>query len=175
MSAPVYDFTCTACDFKGSYVSGTGRVVYQVPDGSMIDVPWTTAWCSRCGTIRRIQSAVSAAELEAECHRLESVPPRKRSFWDILFRRDDPTANLRRQQLREKQQLLAVLNGCDSLNACLRCGSADVQLMRWGEADETPRPTGYLHPGCGGELLVSSEVRLAWQQRPPVVLAPVFM
>jgi hypothetical protein len=172
---PVYDFTCTVCDFEGSYASGTGRVVYQVCGGSIIDVPWTTAWCSRCGTIRRIQRALSAAELQSECQRLESLPPRKRRFWHVLFRHDDRTATRCCRQLREKQQLLALLGGRDSLNACLRCGSAEVQVMDWPRADETQRPIGHLHPGCGGELLVSSELRVAWQERPPDVVAPVFM
>ena len=174
MSGPVYDFTCTTCDFSSSYASGKGAVVYQVPDGSVVHVPWDTAWCSHCQTIQRSQQGLSSCEIEGEVGRLESSLPRRRSRIVRLSRGADAYEDRAREELRTKRQLLAILRGRNSLNACMVCGCADVQPMDWGLANDTPRILPYSHPGCSGQLMVSQVMIIAWQRRPPDVLTPIF-
>ena len=173
MSAPVYDFTCTRCVFEGSYASGSGAHVYRSAQGRDVHVPSSTAWCAGCGTIRRIQNGLSITALQAECDRLKRMLPRKRSLLARLFRREESEAIRRRKQVQVNEQLLAALGGHDSADACLSCGGTDVQRIDWGAADETPRPISHSHPGCGGHLLVSTQLRIAWHRR-TVVVAPVF-
>ena len=144
MSAPVYEFACTAWDFSGFYASGTGARVYLLADGSGGDVPWDTGWCSNCQTVRRIQRGMSPSELEAECGRLET------------------------------EKLLAVLGGRTSLNACEHCRCTAIEIMHWEAAGPSPTVLPYLHPGCGGQLMVKVEMHIGWEYGAPLVLAPVF-
>jgi hypothetical protein len=178
MSAPVYEFTCTACDFDGCYASGTGARVYLLPDGSNVDVPWDTGWCSHCQTIRRIQRGMSPSEVETECHKLktEAKPDHNRRVgdWDALIHRHTVEYPLTSCDLKRGQKLLAVLGGRTALSACEHCRSTAVEIMHWGETGPSPTVLPHLHSGCGGQLMVKEGIRISWNPGAPLVLAPVF-
>src|SRR5215467_1321455 len=151
MSAPVYEFTCTACDFDGFYLSGTGERVYLLPDGSTVQVPWDTGWCSNCQTIRSIQRGMSPAEVEAECQKLKteanSDHNQKVGDWEALIRRLTVEFPLTYGHLKRGQKLLAVLGGRTALSACEYCRSTAVEIIHWGEAGPLPTVLPYSHPG----------------------------
>jgi hypothetical protein len=178
MSAPVYEFTCTACDFDGCYASGTGARVYLLPDGSNVNVPWDTGWCSQCQTIRRIQRGISPVEVEAECHKLKTEPKpdhdRKMGDWFASIRRITVDFPLTYGDLEDGQKLLALLGGRTALNACQHCRSTAVEIMHLGETGPAPTVLPHLHPGCGGRLMVKEGLRISWTPGAPLVLAPVF-
>ena len=132
MSAPVYEFTCTACDFNGLYASGTGERVYLLPDGSSVPVPWDTGWCSNCQTIRRIQRGMSPPELEAECGRLKmetkSKHGREVGNWKRLIHRLTVEYPLTSCDLDRGRKLLAVLAGRTSLMHASTAGARQWRL-----------------------------------------------
>jgi hypothetical protein len=119
MSGAVYDFTCTRCDFKGSYSSGRGAFVYRTRDGSAAAAPWGTAWCASCGTIRRIQTGLSVATLEAEYQRLERMPRPKGSLPLGCF------------GVRTRLQVV-IVTAYGRNSSCLRCsGGATRATLVW--------------------------------------------
>jgi hypothetical protein len=178
MSAPVYEFTCTACDFNGCYASGTGARVYLLTDGSNVNVPWDTGWCGQCQTIRRIQRGMSPAEVEGECQKLKmeakSEQNQKVGDWFALIHGQTVEFPLTYGDLKRGQKLLALLRGRTALNACEHCRSTAVEIMHWGETGTSPIVLPYLHPGCGGQLLVKEGIWISWNPGAPLVLAPVF-
>jgi hypothetical protein len=179
MSAPVYEFTCTACDFNGQYASGTGERVYLMPDGSNVSVPWDTGWCSQCQTIRRIQRGMSPADVEAECHKLktEAKPNHDQKIGDgfaAAIHRLTVEFPLTHCDLKCGEKLLGLLAGRTLLNACEHCRSTAVEIMHWGETSATPTVLPHLHPGCGGYFMVKAEMWISWAHGAPLVLAPVF-
>ena len=178
MSAPVYEFTCTACDFNGFYASGTGERVYLLPDGSNVNVPWDTGWCSNCQTIRMIQRGMSPADIEAECHRLKTETKvrhdRKVDGFLAAIHRLTIEYPLTYSDLKRGQKLLALLGGRTALNACEHCRSTAVEIMHWGETGLSPTVLPHLHPSCGGQLMVKDGMRIMWNHGAPLVLAPVF-
>ena len=178
MSAPVYEFTCTACDFNGLYPSGTGERVYLLPNGSSVNVPWDTGWCSHCQTIRTIQRGMSPAEVEAECHRLKTEAKsnhrREVSNWEALIHRFTVEHPLIICDLKNGRKLLALLAGRTTLNACEHCRCTAVEIMHWETTGSSPTVLPYLHPGCGGQLMVKKGMRVMWTKGAPLVLVPVF-
>jgi hypothetical protein len=178
MSAPVYEFTCTACHFNGLYASGTGERVYLLPDGSSVHVPWDTGWCSHCQTIRSIQRGMSPPELEAECRRLETEAASdhrgKVGNWEALIHRLTVEYPLTSGDLDRGRKLLALLAGRTSLNACEHCRCTAVEIMHWGTTGPSPTVLPYSHPECGGQLMVKEGMRISWAYGAPLVLAPVF-
>ncbi|MGI8437667.1 MAG: hypothetical protein ACR2NX_12325 [Chthoniobacterales bacterium] len=175
MSAPLYQFTCTKCDFEGRYAFGRGGYVYRLPDGSRAYVPRVVGWCSDCQTIMAIQSGISLSKLEQQCRTLEaSLPPKPRPFLSRLFaKREDWKTQHMRSEIREKQQLLTLLDGRTALAACMLCGCTSVTPMELDAKCETTL-LPYPHPGCGGRLIMTESARIAWQLRDPEIIEPVF-
>jgi hypothetical protein len=175
MSAPSYQFTCTKCDFEGGYAYGRGGYVYRLPDGETVYARRAVGWCSDCRTIMDIHAGISPAELEQECSGLQaSLPPKPRSFLSRLFTKcDDWEAEHARSEIREKKQLLTLLDGRTALPACMLCGCTSVQPMDL-DADGETILLPYTHPGCGGQFIMTESLRIAWQLRDPEVIEPVF-
>jgi hypothetical protein len=178
MSAPVYEFTCSACDFNGLYASGTGERVYLLPDGANVHVPWDTGWCSNCQTIRRIQRGMSPAEVEAECRKVKAEAKSKHrrevSNLEALFPRFTVEYSLTIYDLKNGRKLLALLAGRTTLNACEHCGCTAVEIMHWETTGSSPTVLAYFHPGCSGQLIVKAGMWIMWAHGAPIVLAPVF-
>ena len=178
MSAPVYEFTCTLCDFNGVYPTGTGGRVYLLPNGSSVYVPLDRGWCSHCQTIRTIQRGMSPAEVEAECRRLKTEAKSKHrrevSDFEALIHGFTVEYPLTIYGLKNGRKLLALLAGRTTLNACEHCRCTAVEIMHWGTTSSQITFLPYMHPGCGGKLMVTSKMRIMWARGAPLVLAPVF-
>lgn len=139
MSGAVYSFTCTRCDFEGSYSSGRGAFVYRSPDGLTVAIPWSTAWCASCGTIRRVQTGFSVATLEAECQRLEQqTSQQKGSLLTRLFHGEDSAAGCRRD-LRANPSCLR--RSADATHTT-RVWSAEAQMCGGYTGEKLTKPRG---------------------------------
>ena len=146
MSLPPRYILCTRCDFEQPYPFDGCLYKYRCPGGEEVLVPVCIGWCMHCNKFVIVQEGLVVSHLIS---RLATLKKRlitiKKSFlyhlsssWkreakDLLFRIDTIS-----------KQLL-ILNGRNSLNACLTCGSVEVFPI-------TKDIETFSHIDCGGDF-----------------------
>lgn len=172
MSLPVTSYYCTGCDFQQSDAKTWGIKEYVLPNGVRLDVDWKLGWCEDCAGLAAVESLApdvrlkELAEAEAE---LGALPPRPMLHWWQLPRFIFNNAWHKRAEEWERdrfrlqskvddaQDALEHLKGRKQPPRCLACGSHRVHAPLvtnpepWTDPTQ-PQRTGFVHPGCGGEL-----------------------
>lgn len=172
MSLPAISYYCTKCDFQGSDLGTWGLKEYVLPNGVRLDVDWNLGWCEDCAGLAAVESLAPDARLkdlaEAEAE-LDALPSRPMRHWWQLHRfifnnawhkRAEAWARDRfrlQGKVDDAQDALEHLKGRKQPPRCLACGSHRVHAPLvtnpepWNDSSR-PHRTGFVHPGCGGEL-----------------------
>lgn len=159
MSVPYRIVTCTDCNVQEDSLILNGYFVWRDNQNREASLDRELGICRDCCTVTPIERLPDRDEFdEAEEAFLAGFWRKRslrrkiyRSFWrpSLIQKALDPASGF--EVLR---QVMALHRG----PVCLACGSPDVSTMPipYGHdtASEEPVPTGTIHPGCGGELLV---------------------
>lgn len=187
MSLQATTFYCTGCDFQQGNAGTWGIREYVLPNGVRLPVDWNLGWCEDCAGLAAVevlsedgrQKDLKEAEVELAAH-----PPRPVRRWWQLHRyvlnrawhnrvREWEHSQLRLQcKLDDAHDALDLLRKRNQPCRCLACGSHRVHAPLVTNAEpwndpEQPLRTGFLHPGCGGELWMR-EADIRFAMRPSV-------
>jgi len=160
---PTTDLECDKCGFQGG--SGVLHGDFRYVDGECeIPLDRTLGWCADCQEFVPIEQFDDIEEVAAEIERVlyEMSIIEKKWLPVSLF------SNRRKQRLARLEQLagltkrLALIERRKGHEKCLSCGSVNVSRFDgdYSEIDSFKYSqkiihTGYLHPGCGGEILAT--------------------
>ncbi|KAB2309549.1 hypothetical protein F8A87_09810 [Betaproteobacteria bacterium SCN2] len=172
MSLPAISYYCTKCDFRGGDLGTWGLKEYVLPNGVRVGVHWRLGWCEDCVGLAAVENLDSderlkdLAEAKAE---LGALPPHPmRHWWQLhgfmfnhAWQKQLEAWERERFHLQCKlddaQDALEHLKGRKQPPRCLACGSDRVHSPLitnpepWNDPSQ-PHHTGFVHPGCGGEL-----------------------
>ncbi|NOH79499.1 hypothetical protein F0231_07060 [Vibrio sp. RE86] len=167
MSVPSTILTCDRCGFSSSTSRGSGNYKYLI-EGKEVYVSKMLGWCQDCNNFQAIEHFDAdrpwneIIECREEIERLKSryLPWKNRRY--IRYQQDT---------IEQNTQLLYVFAKRKGSEKCLTCGSqkiipfdGDCSLKLDAEAYvyTGEKPTGFKHPGCGGEFVATpAEVRLS--------------
>jgi hypothetical protein len=168
MSMPGRDLYCSKCDYKTSFHSWV-FYVYKIDDNDEVGIPEDLGWCFNCNSVVRLHLGLS---VEYISNQRDSIVYDLNSIKTKYPNSHDLPASLHREvnkmlyELQKSEKYLKVLNGVDSINNCLECGSIEVIPF------DTHNSTIY-HINCGGQLtLKTSEVRYGFEPQKKI-LTPV--
>ena len=177
MSMPVATYGCTACDLS-CWDLGSWGYRYYLYGELKVRMRVAMGWCNACSGIKAVE-VLPDAEGELECQqRLETFqaelgevlaanPPRKR-WWPFQPRKSVEQVSLEcevesaAEALTDYRLVREALSTRVSRARCLRCGSEDClrlppHQVDYCGAESLPKPIGFEHPGCGGQLTISSD------------------
>lgn len=159
MSLPARTYLCSDCDFRQGVTGLWGVSEYVFPNNIRLPVQGCLGWCDECGGLAAV----------------EILPEREGSAKIGTAGQELPVLPVR-------------------LPRCLICGSTRVMTPlvttqeKSSESEEPGppifggtvkekrneigkrKPTRFIHPGCGGELLMSFEEGLRFALRPSIRL-----
>jgi hypothetical protein len=153
VSVPFEIIACEACGYRATSLVTAGKFVWT-EGGEEYAFGRDLAVCRACCQVVAMECLPDRAELAATPPAPVPVTP-ARTFLDRLLRRPtpQPEPDRPRQSFRVAERVLALARK----PVCLSCGSPDVipiPRSRGGSRDETVRPLGLDHPGCGGALTI---------------------
>jgi hypothetical protein len=160
MSMPSIIFKCSECAHTGSTTVIWGDFSYI--DGTQ-DFPLERCigWCHGCDAFAPIEDFSDEEQLICRLADLteEVTSIRKKPVLFFLT----GSAKHRRDRLLEELSVIShrlrLIRDREGAEKCLYCGSSSVKAFdgRCGTYDEIPneQPTGFMHPGCGGEFIAS--------------------
>lgn len=172
MSIPVATYKCTACDFSCWDAFTWGYRYYRYGEAE-VRMQVARGWCGSCNDLAAIEALPTAAgeariqqrliALQLELDEAHSSAPRKR-WWQRRARkapeqlRLESEVNSAMKELAEYHLLRVALSARTTQARCLRCGSENCtplppHELEYFAIDSAPIPTGFTHPGCGGELV----------------------
>ncbi len=170
---PVATYKCTACDFS-RWDSMTWGYRYYLYGRVKVQMRVTIGWCLPCSDLvamevlpiarREAELRQQLAALRIELDKELSASPPRRRWWQLHATRNSTQARLESESQSADERLAdyrlsrAALATRTSQARCLRCGSEDCAPLPPHEAEyfdikSAPAPTGFTHPGCGGELV----------------------
>ncbi len=163
------DFSCDRCDFKASNLVVWGRFYYQNFDGNLIPLKRNLGWCSSCKTLSAVENLSidktiydKINEYEAELNKLKNPVFFIKHLMGSKKKEEIKDRIAYAQQfIKEEIELVNILRSRKTPPRCLRCSSSDVIQYKFPSAgfDESPNklfPTGFIHPGCGGNIIMSN-------------------
>jgi hypothetical protein len=173
MSMPVATYQCTACDYS-CWDAATWGYRYYLYGESRVRMAVTLGWCHLCNGLAAVEvlpTALGEAErqqqldaLRIALHEELTASPTKRRWWQLHARKGTKQIRLESEIKSAEEDLAkyhlrrAALSNRTSQGRCLRCGAEECAPLPPHEKDyfdmaSTPIPTGFTHPGCGGELV----------------------
>ena len=177
MSLPVTTFYCTGCDFQQGNAGTWGIREYVLPNGVRVPVDWRLGWCEDCAGLVAVEVLSEDDRLkdrkEAEAELAAHPPHPVRHWWQphrfvLNSAWHNRIGEWERARLRLQGRLDDAHDAVDYIRRrskprkCLACGSHRVHAPLvtntepWNDADQAQR-TGFIHPGCGGELWMREE------------------
>ena len=179
MSMPVLTYGCTGCDLH-AWDAQTWGYRFYIIHGKELKMRVAMGWCDSCHDLSAIEvkpDEAIEAKIAKEVERLRRVvenellnnPPVRR-WWQI--RAVEPPALIcaksdlvdAQEKLRLVRQLRSLMVSRKSGGRCLACGSEQSTLLpvlsisaSFDRIYPYPKPIGFTHPGCGGELTVCSD------------------
>lgn len=177
MSMPVATYKCTACDLS-RWDLGTWGYRYYLHGELKVRMRVAIGWCHVCSDLGAVEVLPDAEGELAYQQRLETFQieldevlaanPPKKCWWPFQARKSVEQLNLEyevesaAEALAEYRLAREALSARVSRARCLRCGSEDClrlpphQVDYYG-AESLSKPIGFEHPGCGGQLTISSD------------------
>ncbi len=172
MSVPHTNLVCNQCNASASTLQLYKYRIYL--DGDVeVPVRSTLGWCEACAAIRPVERFDDAAQVRAKLEDIETELNQRSSSWlKRLLNRALPARRSSLIQLSKErgtlQHRLALIEKRHGNEACLNCGSRRL-LPFTGNYElalgddflyKGSKPTGFFHPGCGGEFLAEgSDIR----------------
>ena len=176
MSFPRQIIYCSKCDYEGSYGYDGILYYYELDNGGKIFAPIGAGYCQNCNEIEKIQYGLSVSKLYQEIDELsvrlkETI---KKKFLFIRSKNDKREIEKIQYDIKEKKDYLSLLNGIDSYNVCLICGSTDILPLIFSEKDILlPDGLTLEHINCGGELKWKySDIRFSFVNE-DIIIKPV--
>jgi hypothetical protein len=145
--------------------------VYVTPDNRTVQVPRRLGWCEDCGGLASVEIFTESdirkeiRDIEEELQAMPSEPSRQPweihkylpfNGWETKVQRWHYKQDQLIGKLDEKTTLLGIIKQRKSPPRCLECGSTRVMAPLVADKtfwdSEKPAVTGFIHPGCGGEL-----------------------
>lgn len=172
MSVPHIDLTCNKCGEGSSPGQLNKHRVYL--DGDVeIPVYSTLAWCEHCATLRPVEHFNDTVWTQEEIDEIDAELVQLTDTWfKRLSIRLFNSNRGHREWLDERRTALthrlALIEERRGDEACLICGSRDLKPFTGDyslELGDTfayvgSKPTGFIHPGCGGEFIATgSDIR----------------
>jgi len=172
MSVPHIDLTCNKCGEGWSPLQLNKDRVYLDDD---VEVPLysTLGWCEDCAALRPVEHFHDTAWTQEEINEIDAELAQLTNTWfKRLTVRLFNSNSGHREWLEERRtalmhRLVLIEKRCGD-EACLTCGSRHLQPFTGDyslELDDTfayvgSKPTGFIHPGCGGEFIATgSDIR----------------
>jgi hypothetical protein len=152
-------FFCTNCNFEATHpFDGSLIYYYKNSGGDVIYAPTGVGWCSDCNTIVPIQLGISNRILNNEIldseKQLEKI--NQNFFSKILQSRKGIQKGIA-FSIKKKRDLLSVLNGNDSIQACLKCNGANVVSLSEDNGKVVlSNKSPFIH-SCGGDIQMKTE------------------
>lgn len=172
MSVPHIDLTCNKCGEGSSPGQLNKHRVYL--DGDVeIPVYSTLAWCEHCAALRPVEHFNDTVWTQEEIDEIDAELVQLTDTWfKRLSIRLFNSNRGHREWLDERRTALthrlALIEERRGDEACLICGSRDLKPFTGDyslELGDTfayvgSKPTGFIHPGCGGEFIATgSDIR----------------
>jgi hypothetical protein len=160
-------YVCSTCNLQQSSATSPGPRVYELSDGSRIEVRTTKAWCFDCGHLRTVEDLSVEApleELRRAANALTSASDRRswfRTQWScdsfhwldagagVSMKLDTQVLHDMGELIEQARRQLAYLAARTVPARCLHCEGHHLQhdaVISNGEKH------GYPHPGCSGVL-----------------------
>jgi hypothetical protein len=181
MSLPSITYKCSRCDYSQCGAVAWGTKEYVLPNGLRLRAPSRLGWCHDCKDLEPIES-ISIEDRLKELRKIENdlaecPPPRKPRWWHlgryIFYKGTLAWEKLQRDHhfslvvgVADARDLLALQQQRINPPRCMECGSANVTAPfitnenSWEDSSQ-PKPTGFHHPDCGGEILmVDDDLRI---------------
>ena len=170
MSWPTTTFFCTQCDFKQGDARTWGTKEYVLDNGVRVPLDWRLGWCHDCKGLAAVE-ALSAEECrkalsEAQKTLSDMGPPPVRRWWQLhrfvfrgLWRKRVNDWMYSACQVEDARDALRLTEKRKNPPRCLACGGSRViaplvtDRSEWADSSK-PKRTGFVHPGCGGEILM---------------------
>ena len=159
MSMPYRMVTCTNCSLQEASLILHGYFVWRDNQNREASIDRELGICRDCCTVSPIECLPNRGAFEDADEAFLAGFWRKRSLKKKIYRSIWRESLI--QQALDPASGFAVLRQVMALHrgpVCLACGSAHVSTMPIPYGHDTdseePVPTGTIHPGCGGELLV---------------------
>ena len=172
MSLPATTFYCSRCNFNDGDVGTWGMKEYVLPNNVRIVVNRSLGWCDDCEGVVSVELFSEEACLrdiqQAEQSLTASGQRPRRIWWQLhrfIFHRawQGYVTNWERRHFRltcdldDAKDSLTHLRQRLNPPRCLACGSKKIRAPLVANAEawenmEQPKPIGFIHPGCGGEL-----------------------
>lgn len=177
MSVPHINLTCDRCEASWSPLQLNKHRVYL--DGD-VEVPIysTLGWCESCAALRPVEHFEDAVWTQQEIDEIEAELQSLSDTWMKrlglrLFPGKRVSVDWRAEKLSSLQHRLVLIAKRRGDEACLVCGSRQLQPFTGDyslEMDGTfsyvgSKPTGFIHPGCGGEFIATgSDIRFIFSR-----------
>ena len=151
---------CESCGHEFSFSVGSGDFWYQMPNGDRFPVDSKLGWCVSCAdmvAIEDLSGARANLELKKEEARIKASNDRPRTFLSKVFGANK-AQHVDLDSLSRIHENLLFLARRRSPPRCLECGCSDiVELpeLPWPEHVGEAIPAGWLHPVCGGRVVVT--------------------
>jgi hypothetical protein len=160
MSMPYRIISCSRCDLYETSLNMYGFFVWRDPQNREFHIDRELGICRDCRTVTPIERLPDHDEFDEAEEAFLSGFWRKRSLRKKIYR------SFWKDSLIEKAldpesgyEVLRAVMALKRTPVCLVCGSSSVSTMPipYGHnpSSEDPVPTGTIHPGCGGELIIS--------------------
>lgn len=171
MSFPVTEFTCSKCSFTGDNTVSWGKFAYELADGKLLPLERSIGWCYECDRLAGVETLdprspqdvifgepmPDSAERRAELKKVKARLLTRLGFGKAKIK--NMTDCLESTLKFEENVALYNKNivSRSEPSKCLRCSSANVIILRYPHPIECapPLPTGFIHPNCGGSILVA--------------------
>lgn len=170
MSLPTTTFFCTTCSFRQGDARTWGGKEYVLGNGVRIPLDWRLGWCHDCNGLAAVEELSEEARgdelFEAQKTLASLGPPPVRRWWQLhrFLLRGWWHAKAENWmyyacQVEDAQDALRLVSERKTTPRCLACGSSRViaplvtDRSEWRD-EAGRRRTGFVHPGCGGELMM---------------------
>jgi hypothetical protein len=172
MSVPHINLTCNKCG-EGSSPGQLNRHRVYLDGDVEVPVYSTLGWCEDCAALRPVEHFNDAVWTQEEIDEIDSELAQMFDTWrKRLFIRLFNSNSGHREWLEQRRttltRRLALIEKRRGDEACLTCGSRHLQPFTGDYSLETDgtfayvgsKPTGFIHPGCGGEFIATgSDIR----------------
>ena len=176
MSINAVSLECERCHASFSDGATTGYFVYELDDGSQLQLDRQYGWCHDCDRMVAIEDLSGRRPLEdlkrIRRWKTDAEDQLRRSILSMFKGNEKNRIRELDIEIEELEQSLSFLRLRKSAAKCLTCGSTEIEelpsIPRPAEPMQ-PVPAGWNHPGCGGRMLaVLQEYRLSYSNSPRI-------
>lgn len=180
MSMPVIAFVCSGCDFSQTSDIAWGSRVYVLPSGAQVRAASQLGWCHDCEGLAAVEVIQTVDEWLARVREADNAVASLgakpiRHWWQFWGRevgewqeRYEAAVKL----VEASREAMEITGRRESGPRCMTCSGVRVEFpfdeIAQPHGPPAPVPTGFSHPGCGGELMAKVRSGMMVSIRPLV-------